>query len=409
VKDRLRVGQVFRYPRPKVEHISHVDDYPNFHHVTYSPDYGEQVQLEKGINGTAGITAIDGPRRPVILIRSSPWKSGTVETPWRDDFESEDGYVRYYGDHKVSTEVALGKTPGNAAMLEAFEHHRVPSAYAPPLLLFRAVPRNGKQKGYVEFCGLGVIERVEKVEQQGEQEKDSFINYAYDIALLDLTPENDSVAWEWIEARRNKAYSAEETLEWAPKSWRHWVENGTPGNLRSPRRDTVSENSKPKERKPEAESPEVLEAEEAAARTAGRRRSGTGQGRGLSADERKALEDYSVGRATAHFEADGWSVEDVGAKKPYDLLLTRGDERLHVEVKGTTSQGAQVILTRAEVEKQREFAPHNALVVVHSIELDRTVSPPKAKGGVLHCTSPWEIREQHLKVVSYVYHHPDLS
>ncbi|MFD7369277.1 MrcB family domain-containing protein [Nocardiopsis alba] len=154
---------------------------------------------------------------------------------------------------------------------------------------------------------------------------------------------------------------------------------------------------------------EVLEAEEAAARTAGRRRSGTGQGRRMSAAERKALEDHSVGRATAHFEAEGWSVEDVGAKEPYDLLLTRGDERLHVEVKGTTSEGAQVILTRAEVEKQREFAPHNALVVVHSIELDRTVSPPEAKGGVLHCTSPWEIREQHLKVVSYVYHHPDLS
>ncbi|MFE1103808.1 protein NO VEIN domain-containing protein [Nocardiopsis alba] len=408
MSSRLRLGQVFRYPKNKKPHPPELDGYPNFHYVTRTTGH-KGVQLERGINVPTAIAAIDGSRRPLILLRSSPWKSGTVETPWFDDFEREDGGVRYYGDHKVGMEVALGKTPGNAAMLEAFEHHRVPSPHAVPLLLFRAVSRHGKKKGYVEFCGVGVMERFEKVEQWSKQANEPFVNYAYDISLIDLTPEEDTVAWEWIEARRNKAYSAEETLEWAPKSWRHWVENGTVGSLRSPRRGTVSENSKPKERKPETESPEVLEAEEAAARTAGRRRSGTGQGRRMSADERKALEDHSVGRATAHFEADGWSVEDVGAKEPYDLLLTRGDERLHVEVKGTTSQGAQVILTRAEVEKQREFAPHNALVVVHSIELDRTVSPPKAKGGVLHCTSPWEIREQHLKVVSYVYHHPDLS
>lgn len=37
--------------------------------------------------------------------------------------------------------------------------------------------------------------------------------------------------------------------------------------------------------------------------------------------------------------------------------------------------GSQVILTRSEVEQQRKLAPHNALVVVHSISLDRTVTP----------------------------------
>ncbi|WP_353963234.1 DUF3883 domain-containing protein [Streptomyces sp. NBC_01549] len=39
-------------------------------------------------------------------------------------------------------------------------------------------------------------------------------------------------------------------------------------------------------------------------------------------------------------------LKDVGANKPYDLHLTRGDEKLHVEVKGTTSDGRQIILTR---------------------------------------------------------------
>jgi hypothetical protein len=72
-------------------------------------------------------------------------------------------------------------------------------------------------------------------------------------------------------------------------------------------------------------------------------------------------------------------------------------------VKGTTSAGTDVILTRAEVEKQRRYYPHNALVVVHSIKLDRTGSKPTTSGGVLHCTSPWAVQDEDLTVISYAY------
>ncbi|MBA4866274.1 DUF3578 domain-containing protein [Streptomyces sp. PSKA54] len=155
--------------------------------------------------------------------------------------------------------------------------------------------------------------------------------------------------------------------------------------------------------------PEVLEAEQSAARTAGRRTpSGTrprrsGQGFLLTASERKAIESHSVRMATEYFKAQGWSVKDVGAKESFDLLLSRGDERCRVEVKGTTSAGTEVILTRAEVEKQRTYYPHNALVVVHSIELDRTGDEPTTSGGVLHCTSPWAVHDGDLTVISYAY------
>ncbi|WUV90284.1 DUF3883 domain-containing protein [Streptomyces canus] len=101
--------------------------------------------------------------------------------------------------------------------------------------------------------------------------------------------------------------------------------------------------------------------------------------------------------------AQGWKVKDVGDKESFDLLLTQGERRLHVEVKGTTSAGRQVILTRTEVEKQRMYYPDNALVVVHSIDLDRTQEEPAASGGVLHCTSPWEVEDEHLTVISYAY------
>lgn len=48
-------------------------------------------------------------------------------------------------------------------------------------------------------------------------------------------------------------------------------------------------------------------------------------------------------------------------------------------------------------------AADNALVIVHSIELDRTVEPVTATGGILHCTSPWTIEEETLTVISYIH------
>lgn len=150
--------------------------------------------------------------------------------------------------------------------------------------------------------------------------------------------------------------------------------------------------------------PEVREATESAARAAGRRTTrGSGQGFVRTADERQAIENQSVLLATEYFEAQGWHVQDVGTKQPYDLHLTRGKETLRVEVKGTTSDGSEVIVTRGEVEAQRKFAPHNACVVVHSITLDRTAGTVTASGGDLHITSPWVIKDESLSVISYTH------
>ncbi|MGQ4414587.1 DUF3578 domain-containing protein [Streptomyces sp. SAS_269] len=150
--------------------------------------------------------------------------------------------------------------------------------------------------------------------------------------------------------------------------------------------------------------PEVVEAEHSAAKAAGRRCARyPNQGFLLAVDERRAVEARSVYMASEYFKAQGWSVQDVGAKRPYDLHLCRGQETLRVEVKGTTSDGSQVILTRSEIEHQREFAPSNALVIVHSITLDRTVEPAVATGGTLKCISPWFIDDKNLTAVSYIY------
>lgn len=67
--------------------------------------------------------------------------------------------------------------------------------------------------------------------------------------------------------------------------------------------------------------------------------------------------------AREFYESDGWKVQDVSARKSYDLLCTQTGKTLHVEVKGTASTGEGVINTRNEVAFMRSEYPATALVV----------------------------------------------
>ncbi|MFE5174092.1 HNH endonuclease [Streptomyces sp. NPDC056634] len=204
-----------------------IDEYRNIHYVTASRTLA-QIQLSKGINPVAKVRAAGGRRRPAILIRSSPWKAGTAETPWHDVFNLDSGHVSYFGDHRVDHTMPAGSTQGNAVLLDTFTEHQAPTpeqrALAVPLLLFAAVTRNKTPKGYVEFCGVAVIESVEQIEQEAKGRP--FPNYRYDLAVLDLSTEGDQVDWAWIEARGNAELSAGDTLKHAPRAWCQWVERG---------------------------------------------------------------------------------------------------------------------------------------------------------------------------------------
>ncbi|MEI7030914.1 HNH endonuclease [Streptomyces pratensis] len=204
-----------------------MNGYSNIHHVTASQILA-QVQLSKGINPIAKVKASGVPRRPAVLIRSSPWKAGTPETPWHDVFDLDNGHVRYFGDHRVDHAVPVGATQGNSVLLATLAEHHASTAeeraLATPLLVFAAVPRNNSAKGYVQFCGVAVIERAEQIEQEAGGL--SYPNYQYDLAVLDLSAEGDNVDWAWIEARGDHRLSAAEALAYAPRSWRQWVQHG---------------------------------------------------------------------------------------------------------------------------------------------------------------------------------------
>ncbi|MGP4004574.1 restriction endonuclease [Streptomyces sp. 8N706] len=225
----LRIGDVLRYTSAKDPAQQQIDGHANFHFVTHSP-LRKRASLEAGINPMAQVEVAGQPRRPAVLIRSSPWKAGTEQTPWHDVFDLDNGHIRYFGDHKAGLDGPPGSTKGNAALLDAFSGHQAPTdeerGGGVPLLLFRAVQRNGRVKGYVEFCGLGLIERAERLVQWAGHERTTFTNYVFDIALVDLTHENDQLDWAWITARRDPSVPDEEALALAPAAWREWVEHG---------------------------------------------------------------------------------------------------------------------------------------------------------------------------------------
>ena len=110
--------------------------------------------------------------------------------------------------------------------------------FAPPLLLFRRASVNGRVKGYPAFQGLGIIERAELIAQYDAKQGESFPNFAYDIAILDLAAEHEELDWRWVTDRRDPTLTIEQTQRFAPQSWKEWVSGGTASLDRVRRRVT---------------------------------------------------------------------------------------------------------------------------------------------------------------------------
>jgi hypothetical protein len=142
----------------------------------------------------------------------------------------------------------------------------------------------------------------------------------------------------------------------------------------------------------------AVESARDAATPSGRR--GGGQGYGLSAAEKKAIEEHSMAVAIKHYEARGYDVDpEVHKTMPFDLLCMKDGEELHVEVKGTTGDGSSVLLTPGEVKHAHKWFPQVDLFVVSHITLSEGVS----SGGTVAIRSPWKPSSDDLFPTGYQY------
>ncbi len=128
----------------------------------------------------------------------------------------------------------------------------------------------------------------------------------------------------------------------------------------------------------------------------------TGQGFGLSANERKAVELRAMDIAEEWLLSEGYKPTNTAATKPYDFKASKGDVTLFVEVKGTTSDSAEAILmTHGEVALHREEKGRTALMIVTGIRLRRDRDNPEAVGGILEPLIGWDIDGWLLKPTAF--------
>lgn len=222
---RFRMGQLYRYPRPALPGLPDIDGIPNFHYIVAS-DGSPTLQLERGINAPSVTRAADGDRLAVVLLSSNENKLGSAENPWHDTLAPDEGFARYFGDNKTP-DVDPGTVNGNRTLLRQFELHTSPDKtkreLAAPILLFRST-----RKGFKEFAGLGLITGAKRVTQFSDKNGGFFTNYLFDLAIISLTEEDESLAMLWIQDRRDPGREARVANAMAPKAWRQWIKYGSP-------------------------------------------------------------------------------------------------------------------------------------------------------------------------------------
>ncbi len=121
-------------------------------------------------------------------------------------------------------------------------------------------------------------------------------------------------------------------------------------------------------------------------------------GQGFMADPvlKKKIEDHAMRMAQQEYEVEGWEVRDVSAAESYDLLVTRSGEARYVEVKGTTGDGAMVLVTRGSVNTALTER-RTDLFVVSRI----AIRGNEAVGGEVRRVCDWQPSPESLSPIKY--------
>jgi hypothetical protein len=132
-----------------------------------------------------------------------------------------------------------------------------------------------------------------------------------------------------------------------------------------------------------------------------------GQGFGLSAEQRRAVELRAMALVEELYTRDGWSITNTSRGNPFDFVATRANERRFIEVKGTTGPGEAVMLTRGEVDHATEHSEETTLVVVTGVVLAQIDGSWQASSGrVTRHLHPWSPDPERLTATEYRYYVP---
>lgn len=126
-----------------------------------------------------------------------------------------------------------------------------------------------------------------------------------------------------------------------------------------------------------------------------------GQGFNLNKRDRKIIEKYAMRRALERY---GAGARDVSSTKSYDIHLRMGSRECFIEVKGTQTNGASVILTKNEANLMKRVLSegHNTILfVVHNVILKGRGKKRHALGGKERIIKPFDVQKVELLPLSY--------
>lgn len=134
------------------------------------------------------------------------------------------------------------------------------------------------------------------------------------------------------------------------------------------------------------------------------------RGQGWRSDHavRVAIDRHAMRAARRHLQKRGWApsqIIDTSATKPYDFECRKaGAPALRVEVKGTTTSGASVLLTRGEVDHALLGDVPVALFVLAGVEVSTDQKgAPRARGGQVEYIEPWKPEQSQLRPETFTY------
>lgn len=154
--------------------------------------------------------------------------------------------------------------------------------------------------------------------------------------------------------------------------------------------------------------PEITALDTAVGVAAGRQTPASGQGFSVDQRTKVAVEDHAMALARRHYAQLGTVVETAGHRS-WDYEVDIAGTVWHVEVKGTTGDPIEVILTPNEVAHAQAYE-HVALYVVSNIDVVMGEGEERqTSGGRVTIFHPWRLEQGDLRPLGFKYRLPDVA